>query len=348
MNNKSKFLINSAYFVVVLALVFIAYKYLLPFLLPFVLAIIIGFAVQKPSLIISKKIKIKTRTLAPLLALCVFIIGLSIVGFLIYFLFANSTDVINWVTEILSTAAEKITVVFGKYSDFSKQLPSEIGIMLENLPNSLAETAIGYLSGFLSTTATFLTKNLPSFLFGFIITIMASIYFARDFSAVKKFAFSIIPNNYHSSILKIKNIMFKDVFKMIKGYCILIFITFSELTVALLLAGIKNAVFLSLIISLIDALPVLGVGAVLIPWAIISILTGNIGFGIYIAVIYIIITVVRNIFEPKILSNNLGIPPLLSILIIFCGLKLFGFFGMLVAFVSLVIFIDYYREAEDF
>ena len=311
------------------------------------IAIVIGFAVQKPTGIIAEKTKIKTRTIAPFLALFVFVLGLSLVGIIIYFLFANSTAAIKWITENLTSAAGKITILFGKYSDFTKRLPQEIGTMLQNLPNSLADSAVGYLSGLLSTTAAFLTKNIPSFFFGFIITIMASIYFARDFLAVKNFAFSIIPKGYHLNIKRVKNIMFKDVFKMIKGYSILVFLTFSELTAAFMLARVKSAVFLAFIISLIDALPVLGVGIVLIPWAVVSVLTGNIGFGIYLAVVYVVITIVRNVCEPKILSNNLGIPPLLSILIIFCGLKLFGFFGMLVAFVSLVIFIDYYREETE-
>ena len=330
-----------------MALIFTAYKYLFPFFLPFVIAIIIGFAVQKPTVIIARKLKMQPRTVASILALLVFVFGLFLVGIIIYFMFANSTVAIKWIAENLNSAAGKITLIFTKYSDFLERLPEEIATMLENLPNSLANGAVGYLSGFLSSTAAFFTKNIPSFFFAFIITIMASIYFARDFCAVKGFVLSVIPQEYHLTIKRIKNIMFKDVFKMLKGYSILILLTFSELTVAFLLARVKSAIFLSFVISFIDALPVFGVGIVLIPWAVISVLTGNIGFGIYLVVVYVIITIVRNICEPKILSSNLGIPPLLSIIIIFCGIKLFGFFGMILAFVSLVIFIDYYREETN-
>ena len=341
---RKRFLINSAYFTLILILIFLSFKYLLPFLLPFVIAVAVGFAIQKPSLIIAGKLKLKPRTVSPFLAILIYILGGVVLSIFVYLILSNLPTTIKWLAENLTFAAEKITYLFAKYDDFAKNLPNEIGLMLKNLPNSLADGIVGYLSNFLSVIAAFATKNIPSFFFSFLITIVASIYFARDFSAVKIFTFSVIPKKFHINLYKIKNIMFANIFKMAKGYGILFLITFAELSVGFLLAHIKNAVFLAFLISLIDALPVFGVGIVLMPWAVFSIITGNIGFGVYLTVLYVIITIVRNVLEPKVLSSRLGIPPLLSILIIFCGLKLFGFFGMIVAFITLVIFIEYHRE----
>ena len=262
----------------------------------------------------------------------------------IYYLFSNLQSTVKGIAESVTVAANTITDVFNKYAAFSRNLPTEISSMLENLPKLLSDNAVSFLTSSVSSIATFVTKNVPSFFFSFLITVMASIYFARDFSAVKNFLFSVIPQKYHRNIHKIKTIMFANVFKMIKGYATLTLITFFELCVAFLVANVKNAVFFAAVISLIDSLPILGVGIVLIPWAVVSIISGNIGFGIFLAILYLIIAIIRNVLEPKILSSKLGIPPLLSLLIIFCGLKLFGFFGMIVSFISLVIFIDFYRE----
>ncbi len=342
--DRSRFLINAAYFIFISALIFLIYKYLLSFLLPFIVAIVIGFFVQKPSIKISKRLKVNSRTVASVLAILVYFLCGSAVVLIVYFLFSNLQPTIKGIAESVTSAADTITALFNKYSDFTNNLPSEISSMLNNLPKMLADNAVGFLTSSVSSVATFATKNIPSFFFSFLITVMASIYFARDFKAVKHFAFSLLPEKYHKNVFKIKNIMFANVFKMIKGYAILILITFAELCIGFLTANVKNAVFLAAVISVIDALPVLGVGVALIPWAVISIISGKIGFGIYLAVLYLIIAIVRNVLEPKILSSKLGIPPLLSLLIIFCGLKLFGFFGMIVAFISLVIFIDFYRE----
>ncbi len=341
---RGRFLINAAYFIFIAVLIFLVYKYLLSFLLPFIVALIIGFFVQKPSLKISENLKVKSRTVASTLALLIYFLCGSLVVLLIYFLFSNLQSTVMGIADSVTDAANVLSSMFNRYADFTRNLPPEFGSMLENLPKILADNAVGFLTSSVSSAATFATKNIPSFFFSFLITVMASIYFARDFSAVKHFAFAVIPQRHHKNILKIKNIMFANVFKMVKGYAILILITFAELCVGFLLGNVKNAVFLAAVISLIDALPVLGVGIVLIPWAVISIISGNIGFGIYLAVLYLIIAIVRNVLEPRILSSKLGIPPLLSLLIIFCGLKLFGFFGMIVAFISLVIFIDFYRE----
>lgn len=345
--DRGDFLINAAYFIFIAALIFLTYKYLLFFLLPFIVALGIGYFVQKPSRQISGRIKIKPRTIASVLAILIYLLCGSAVVLILYFAFSNIHSTVIEITESLTLAADTLTTLFNKYSDFASNLPSEISSMLENLPKALAENAVGFLTSSATAAATFATKNIPSFFFSFLITVMASVYFARDFFAVRQFVFSVLPKKHHNNILKIKNIMFANVFKMIKGYAILSLITFIELCFVLIIARVKNAVFLAAVISIIDALPVLGVGIVLIPWAVISIISGNIGFGIYLAVVYLIIAIVRNILEPKILSSKLGIPPLLSLLIIFCGLKLFGFFGMIVAFISLVIFIDFYREEQD-
>lgn len=343
---RGKFLINTAYFICIAALIFLVYKYLLVFLLPFLIALLIGFLVQKPSAKIAGRLKCRPRTVAPVIAIILYLVVGAAVMLIIYYIFTNLQSAVKGIADTVTGTANAMSDIFSKYSAWTGDLPQEIRSVLENLPKNIAEKAVSFSAAAGSDLITFAAKNIPSFLFSFLITVMASIYFARDFSAVKTFILSVVPESKHRNLYKLKKILFANVFKMLKGYGLLTVVTFVELTVGLLLLGVKNAVLYSAVISLIDALPVLGTGAVLIPWAVISIVSGNIAFGIMLALLYLIITVVRNILEPRILSSKLGIPPLLSLLIIFCGLKLFGFFGMLVAFISLVMFIDFYREEK--
>ncbi len=343
-DRKKSFLINSIYIIFIVASIFIVFKYLLWFLFPFLIAVIVGFAVQKPAMKISKKFNVKTESIAAVLAVLVYVVLGALISVLFFYIFKNLPPLVRTFSEWLTIAAERLTLFFNKYIDYTKNLPEEIGLMLKNLPNALANSMVSFLSGFVSNTVSIFAKNIPSVFFTFIITILASAYFSHDFKIVKKFIFSIIGEEQHKNLKKIKNIMFTNVLKMLKGYAVLCFITFIELSVGFLILGVKNPFLLAGIIALIDALPVFGVGIVLLPWAIISFLSGAIGFGIFLTVLYLITTIIRNILEPKILSGNLGIPPLLSLIIIFCGLKLFGFLGMLGLFVTLVIIIDFYRE----
>lgn len=125
-------------------------------------------------------------------------------------------------------------------------------------------------------------------------------------------------------------------------------ITFIELSISFLILRINHPFLIGFIISLIDILPVLGTGAVLIPWAIISILTQNISLGISLAIIYIIITVIRNFLEPKIISGNVGINPLFTLAAMFLGIKFFGITGLFILPITLIVIIKYYKEEIEY
>ncbi len=121
-------------------------------------------------------------------------------------------------------------------------------------------------------------------------------------------------------------------------------ITFFELWIGLSVLKIKNAYLWALVIALIDFLPVLGTGAVMIPWAIYCALSGNTALAAGLAVLYLVITVVRNFVEPKIVSQQIGINPLFTLFSMYLGLKLFGGAGLVIFPIILIVTIKYYKE----
>ena len=135
-----------------------------------------------------------------------------------------------------------------------------------------------------------------------------------------------------------------SVFKLLKGYAILMLMTFLELSAGFLILRVKYALLLSLLIAVIDILPVLGTGTVLIPWGIAEILFKNTGLGIGILVIYAVITVIRNFAEPKIIGRQIGINPLFTLLSMFIGIKLLGFAGVIIFPTALIVTVKYYSE----
>ena len=145
---------------------------------------------------------------------------------------------------------------------------------------------------------------------------------------------------------KIKLILINKVFKIIKGYVIIMFITFVELSIGLLLLKINNAILIALLIAILDLLPVLGTGTVLIPWGIINLILGNYFIGFALIILYVAILVIRNVIEPKIISKQVGLHPLITLLCIFIGLKLFGVLGMLILPVITIMLFDLYKDGE--
>lgn len=137
-----------------------------------------------------------------------------------------------------------------------------------------------------------------------------------------------------SAIVRTKQVIFSTLGKMGKSYSIIILVTFAELTVGLLLLkaiGLYTGGYIfaiALLTAIVDILPVLGTGTILIPWAVYSFCTGKIGFGIGILVIYAIIGVVRQVIEPKLVASQLGLPPYLMLMAMFVGTQLFGFIGL--------------------
>lgn len=338
------FLINAAYYIFTAGVLFIFYKYLLLLFLPFIAALAVGYIVQKPSEILAVKLKCKARVIAQLNVIIIYIFLFSVFFAVIYFGAGNLPSAVKTLTESLRIFFGNLSEMSAKITGLSKNIPEEISAVLNRIPENIFKKAASFLTESVSEIIMLTVKNIPSVLFGFLITVVASVYFARDFAAVKAFVKSVFSEKVYADFVKIKNLFFADILKIVKGYALLAVITFAELFMGLLFVNAENAILYAAVIALIDALPVLGTGAVLIPWSVISIISGNVTNGIILAIIYIVVTVVRNIIEPKVLGNKLGIPPILSLLALFIGLKLFGFLGMLAFFISLATYIDFQRE----
>ena len=105
-------------------------------------------------------------------------------------------------------------------------------------------------------------------------------------------------------------------------------ITFIELFVGFLILGIDYSFVLAILIAVLDILPVLGTAVVLAPWGIILLLMKNYFLGVGMLILLLIISIVRQIIEPKILGDSFGVHPLVSLITLYIGLKLFGVVGM--------------------
>lgn len=339
--DKKNFLINFFYTIVIGALIFLVCKFLINYLLPFIIAAVIAFLMQKPSHFLSSKIRVKTGIVAMFLSAAVYIAVATLAVFLIYKLTVSLGGIAQNLPDFLTQITDKINALRERFADV---LPGEYTSLLDDLLNGMFEKISASVTSFVSNTLTNIAKNAPSFLFSSIVALVASCYIAKDYEGLLKFVKELCGKRITANIIKIKTILFESVFKLLKGYLILMAITYLELTAGFLILKVKYAFLIALLISVVDVLPVLGTGTVMIPWVVISALLGNIRLAIGLAVIYIIITVVRNFLEPKIIGTQMGINPLFTLLAMFIGLKIFGVFGLLAFPVILIVVIKYYKN----
>ena len=123
---------------------------------------------------------------------------------------------------------------------------------------------------------------------------------------------------------EIKTYVTGTLFVCIRSYALIMSITFVELSIGLTVVGIENAVVIALLIAVFDILPVLGTGGIMIPWAAITAIQGEFKLALALFAVYIVVTIIRNIIEPKIVGSQLGLHPVATLASLFLGAQLFG------------------------
>lgn len=174
---------------------------------------------------------------------------------------------------------------------------------------------------------------LPEIFMTFVVSIISSFFICIDYEKIINSFCTILPSSIYTKIIKIKSSIIITVFKILKCYFLIFAITYIELFLGLWLLNVKYSAAVALIIAAVDILPFIGTGLVLIPWSVIALVSGKIPFAIGIFALYLIITLIRNIIEPKIIGKNIGIHPLIALFSMYIGLKLGG---MLLAVVLLI------------
>lgn len=202
--------------------------------------------------------------------------------------------------------------------------------------SGLWETGADQLSAFLSglwekgigAFADFVAA-LPSFLFTLTVTILASLFITMDYKNIAAFLARQLPEKYCRWIGETKVNLLQTMGGMCKAYLILMLVTFGELFVSLLLLQVENALLISAVISIADLLPLIGTGGIMVPWVLLELVQGNYFLAAGLAVSYAIISLVRSILEPKILGRQVGLHPVVALFSMYTGVKLFGFWGLL-------------------
>lgn len=344
---KKNFIINTCVFLIWSGIIFFAGKFLLGSLFPFVIAFCVAYIMQRPASFISGKIHIKKGLCALLLSTALYIALAGITVFFVFKIFSFAGQGISYITDFGNTLGTVLNRWEDEIDRILKGISPDFNATGEVLIDEAVKGISQKLTAFLTNMASSIVKSTPSFLFSSIVALAATCYIAKDFDPLSRFVKGLLKKETIVKIKAIKSILKTEVLKMLGGYFVLALITLGELFAGLMILGVKNAFLISLVTAVIDILPVLGVGAVLLPWGILSIVSGNIFLGGGILVLYGIITLARNFLEPKIVGNRTGINPLFILLAMFLGLKLIGAAGIIILPVTLIVVVKYYKNEME-
>ena len=329
MEKKKEFLINIAYIVVICAIVYFSVNYVFGLFFPFIMGFIFAyFAIKFSRKFLNSENKLN-RCIA--LTLIYFFI-VAVIGLLV-------SLGINKLGEFFKTLPTFYKNVLEPYIfdlensllSIGDNLPENVAEYLSSLTDDLFDALRSLLSasvGALGRLTTSIISNVPNFFVSLLLMIISSYYMTLSYFEIAKWVAETVSQKTLSILYEIKDFFENTIFKIIGAYAAIMFITFIELSIGLSILKVPNSIIWSVFIAFLDILPVLGTGTVLIPWGISAIITGSFGFGIGILILYIIISIIRHIIEPNLVGANLGLHPLVTLISMIVGLRLFGAIGM--------------------
>ncbi len=338
---RKRFLINFAFFALIFALSVVLVRYALPALFPFVVAYIVTVILLPLVRLINNKLKINKRILS--------------VVFVILF-YGTIGVIVAWLLiEIVSFAADRIKdlpLFFqAQVRPFLVNLFDEIQKMLYNFDPEIAidfdTTTNSILSSLGSTVMSFsgnivgkltdFAVSVPSFLLNIVIMVIATIFLLVDYDSIGAFVRRQLSDKTNELMNKIGAHLSRVLKKYILSYSLIMLITFAEIFLGLSIIGFKHSALIAVLIAVFDILPVVGSGLVIVPWAIICFIIGDVGAGIGLFILWAVLCVVRQIIEPKIVGNSVGMHPFLTLFAMLAGNFIYGGIGILLLPVTIAL-----------
>ena len=330
--------------------VYLAFK-LAIFYMPFLIAFIISILIEPMIRFLMKKTRLSRKVSAICVLIFVFsiIIGLLIWG--ITGLVSESSNLLNGLNDYFEKLYSQFQNIIS-HIDFSKiQIPDEVKNTIQASALDFLNTLSNFIKNALSTLINVVT-SIPTVAIYVVITTLSLYFICTD----KVYMLDQVEHHMPKRWVKKIGIHLKELINTLGGYLkaqiILIIISFVIVLVGLLILhflgqNVKYPLLAALLIGFVDALPILGSGTVMVPWAIISGINGDIVLAISLLAIFAIIIVTRQILEPRIVSSHIGIHPIFTIIAMYTGFKLIGVIGMFIGPIVLIILKNIYGTMID-
>lgn len=326
------FIIHTIYYTIIIAILYYTIHDIIPLLFPFICGFTIAFLLRPfiKKITTRTHIKLVSNIVITLFYLLIFII----IGFL---LIKGFSFIKQWIITINNLYQDEISYylrhgfqqVEAVFSQVDQQSAQWILPIFDNLQSIITS----FFSNISKTFLSFLTKVItatPKFIIAFILSILSSFFINADYSHITTSLFQIFPKHMQNLFIEIKIFITSTLKQIGIAYLKLLSITFIELSIGLSILQIPHAIYIALGIALFDILPVLGTGGIMLPWILICILNNHIKLGVGLLILYLIIALLRSILEPKILGKQIGIHPIMMLLTMYVGAKIFGALGFII------------------
>ena len=330
---RKRFLINFAFFALLFAISIVLVRYALPALFPFVVAYIVTVILLPIVRLLNTKLKINKRILSVVLVILFYgTIGVVVIWLLVEIV-SFATDKIKDLPAFFQLQVRPFLAnLFDEIQDMIYNLDPEMAIDFDATANSLLSSlgsTVMSISGSIVSKLTDFAVSVPSFLLNIVIMVIATIFLLVDYDAIGAFVTRQLSEKTNTLLTSIRSQLGRVLKKYLISYSLIMFITFAEIFAGLSIIGFKHAALIAVLIAVFDILPIVGSGLVIVPWGIICFITGDVGAGIGLFILWAVLIVVRQIMEPKIVGDSVGMHPFLTLFAMLAGNFIYGGIGIL-------------------
>ena len=316
--------------------VYIFFKYILGLVAPFVVAWILASMLNPVVTFLNKRLKL-ARGLGTLLSMLTILTAFF--GALTFLIKQLWEQIVSFSSAFPIYKDEIVQVINGLENELhavTNKLPIPKAISsLDNIISQLLDSVGGFLGKIGTQTVEIVTK-VPNGLFFLIIMLIATFFMTKDNYKIKRF----IKAQISPKVIQKMRLMKKGLKGALGGYIktqlILMCFTFGICLIGLYILKQNYVLLISFAIAIFDAFPMLGSGAILIPWAIYNLILGRYGLGIGLLCIYGLIVITRQFTEPKVLSSQIGVYALITVMAMYVGFKSIGVLGIIIGPVLVV------------
>lgn len=319
---------------------------LLIFFLPFVIGWVIAVIANPLVRLLEKRLRIVRKHSSVLIVVAVLALIIAAFYFLITKLISEAAGFVEDIPFYYDSAWIEVQKILLIAEDLLRFLPGGIQSSVNLFITHIGEYLNVMVQKIASPTfmaAGNVVKSIPAALVYIVVTIFSSYIFIVDRDKILTILKRYLPRGFSRYYDYLK----KDVKHLLGGYFLaqfkIMFVIAGVLAAGFLILGVKYALLIAVIIALLDFLPILGTGTILIPWAFLRIVSGEYAFGVGLIVIYVLTLVLRQIIQPKIVGDTMGLDPLMTLLFLYLGFKLSGIAGMILAVPIGMLLINLYK-----
>ncbi len=320
--------------------------WLLKFFMPFVIGWIIAMIANPLVRFLEKHLKIVRRHSSAVIVVLVLALVIGVLYLVCSRLFLETVGLIRDLPEMVEALKGEIAGALSRMSRFVQILPQGVRDWFGRLNDDLGSAIGELLQGIATPTMTAagnVARAVPSALVYAIVTILSAYFFIVEREQILAGMRKFIPASVWDYFHFLKN----DMLKLLGGYFLaqfrIMFVVAVILAIGFLILGVNYGVIWAVLIALLDFLPLFGTGTALFPWALVKLLSGEWPFAAGLVFLYLLTQVVRQVIQPKIVGDSLGVPPLTTLFLLYIGFKIRGISGMILAVPLGIIAINLYE-----